>query len=320
MLALHVVGFFAVPIPLWLMGERSSMHDVFFTFEDNADWGSVGTACLVGLLGPTMTLIEGDSTVHLGEEIRDASRTLPLSMVFTSLVNYAVGFIMTVTVMYSYVAVIYAATGSKTATTILTALILVLFFCTAINAVTASSRQLSAFARDGGLPFSNTLAKVDARTGLPINTLLATFGVTFVLSWIICRSSIAFQNITSITIVGLLLSYGTTTATMLYRRWSGVPLPAARWRYPQAFGYLVNVLALCFVTIAFVFAYFPTARHSSAESMNWSVVVSLAVVSVAAVYYFVRGSSTFERPAVRMKKAEDDSMVAMEDIVVHGKQ
>jgi choline transport protein len=249
--------------------------------------------------------------------------------------NYAVGFIMTITVMYvsstfdqniaaatgeSYVAVLYAATGSKTATTILTVLILVLFFCTAINTVTTSSRQLFAFARDGGLPFSNTLAKVDPRTGLPTNALLATFGVTFVLSWIICGSSIAFQNITSITIVGLLLSYGTTIATMLYRRWSGVPLPAARWRYPQAFGYFVNILALCFVTVAFIFAYFPTAPNPSAESMNWSVVVTLAGVIVATGYYFIRGSRTFEGPAVRMKKAEDDIMVVMEDIVVHGKQ
>ena len=50
-------------------------------------------------------------------------------------------------------------------------------------------------------------------------------------------------------------------------------------------------------------------------------VVTLAVVIVATVYYVIRGSNTFEGPAVRMKKAEDDSsMVAMEDIVVHGKQ
>jgi choline transport protein len=162
--------------------------------------------------------------------------------------------------------------------------------------------------------------EVDPKSGLPINALLTTFGVTFVLSWIICGSSIAFQNITSITIVGLLLSYGTTIATMIYRRWSGVPLPVARWRYPQAFGYFVNVLALCFVTIAFIFAYFSTAPGPSAESMNWSVVVTLAVVIVATVYYFIRGSSTFEGPAVRMKKTEDDSMVAMEDVIVHGKQ
>lgn len=60
MLAFHVVGFFVVLIPLWLMGERSSTHDVFFTFEDNAGRGNIGTACLVGLLGPIMSLIGGD--------------------------------------------------------------------------------------------------------------------------------------------------------------------------------------------------------------------------------------------------------------------
>lgn len=107
---------------------------------------------------------------------------------------------------------------------------------------------------------------------------------------------------------------------MIYRRWSGVALPAARLRYSQAFGYLDNVLALCFVTVAFIFAYFPTAPGPSAESMNWSVVVTVAVVAVATVYYFILASSTFEGPAVRMKEAEDDSMVTMEDIVVQEKQ
>lgn len=174
MLVLHLLGFFAVLVPLWVMGERSSAHDVFFTFEDNSGWGSKGAACLVGLLGPIMTLIGGDSTVHLGEEIKEASRTLPLSMVFTSLANYAIGFVMTITVMFvsgsysqkvatatgeSYVAVIFAATQSLIATTILTVLILILFFCTAINTMTTASRQLFAFARDGGIPFSEALAK-----------------------------------------------------------------------------------------------------------------------------------------------------------------
>lgn len=107
---------------------------------------------------------------------------------------------------------------------------------------------------------------------------------------------------------------------MLYRRYSGVPLPAASWKYLQAFGYLVNVSALCFVAIAFIFAYFPTAPGPSAESMDWSTMVALANVVVATIYYVVRGSNTFEGPAVKTKKVEDESMVVMEDIVIYGKQ
>ena len=107
---------------------------------------------------------------------------------------------------------------------------------------------------------------------------------------------------------------------MLYRRYSGVPLPAARWEYLQAFGYLVSVSALCFVATAFILAHFPTVPSPFAESIDWSVVVTLAIVIVATVYYVVRGSNTFEGPAVKTKKAEDESMIVMEDIVIYGKQ
>ena len=163
-------------------------------------------------------------------------------------------------------------------------------------------------------------AQVDPKTGLPINALLATFGVTFVLSGIICGSSIAFQNITSITIVGLLMSYGTTIATMLYRRWSGIALPPARWRYPQAVGYTINILALCFIAIAFLFAYFPTGPDPTAESMNWSIVVTLAVMLVATLHYVFKARKTFEGPVVRIKKAGDEDMIVMENVDFDGKK
>lgn len=72
---------------------------------------------------------------------------------------------------------------------------------------------------------------------------------------------------------------------MLYGRRSGVPLPASRWKYLQAFGYLVNVSGLCFVATAFILAHFPTVPSPSAESMDWSTIVTLAVVIVATVDY-----------------------------------
>ena len=49
-LILHIFGFFAILIPLWVMGQRGNAHDVFFTFTDGGNWGSTGLSCLVGLL------------------------------------------------------------------------------------------------------------------------------------------------------------------------------------------------------------------------------------------------------------------------------
>jgi len=61
MFVLHIAGFFAILFPLWIMGERTPSREVWFTFQDNAGWGDIGLACLVGLLGPTVTLVGGDS-------------------------------------------------------------------------------------------------------------------------------------------------------------------------------------------------------------------------------------------------------------------
>jgi amino acid transporter len=176
MFMLHIAGFFAILFPLWIMGERTPSDEVFFTFQDNSGWGSIGLACLVGILGPTVTLVGGDSAAHLGEEVKDASKALPQSMISTALVNYIIGFIMTITVLsvsgnfdedlaenlggQPWIAVVYAATRSRTATIIFTALLIVLFFFCTINCITTTSRQLWAFSRDGGLPCSEWLAKV----------------------------------------------------------------------------------------------------------------------------------------------------------------
>lgn len=175
-LTLHVFGFFAFVVVLWVMAPRSDPKTVWTQFEDNSGWGSKGLSTLVGILGPIVTLIGSDSSCHLSEELRDAAWVLPRAMVATALVNYSLGFVMTVTIMSTlgddvsailsttfgqpWIQVLFNATESKTATSIMTAVLcLQLLFCS-VNQITTSSRQLFAFARDQGLPFSNFLAHV----------------------------------------------------------------------------------------------------------------------------------------------------------------
>lgn len=78
---LHVFGFFAFVITLWVMAPRSDPKMVFTDFQDNGNWGSIGLSCLVGMTGPIITLIGADSACHLSEELKDASYVLPRSMV-----------------------------------------------------------------------------------------------------------------------------------------------------------------------------------------------------------------------------------------------
>lgn len=61
---------------------------------------------------------------------------------------------------YPYIQIFYNVTGSLAATNAMTALILILGFFGNVTVMAGSSRQLFAFARDEGMPFSKWIAKV----------------------------------------------------------------------------------------------------------------------------------------------------------------
>jgi amino acid transporter len=175
-LAVHIFGFIAFIVILWVMGPRSNPKDVWTKFEDPSGWGNTGFATLVGILGPVLALGGSDSACHLAEEVKDASYVQPRAMVVTAVVNYAVGFIITVTVLSTigddhtallttpigqpWIQILYDATESKVATSIMTAVVCLMLLFGSVNQVTASSRQLFSFARDQGLPCSAWLARV----------------------------------------------------------------------------------------------------------------------------------------------------------------
>src|SRR6266516_8187777 len=81
-LVIHLLGFFAVLITLWVLAPRSSPSDVFTEFLNLGGWPTTGLAFMVGLLSPVYTLIGADSAAHMSEEIRDASLTLPKAIMW----------------------------------------------------------------------------------------------------------------------------------------------------------------------------------------------------------------------------------------------
>ena len=96
-LIIHVFGFFTILIPLWALSPRQPAERVFTEFVNAYGWPTQGVGCLVGIVGPMYSLLGPDSAVHMSEEIRDASRVLPLGMVWTLIINGATGFIMVIT-------------------------------------------------------------------------------------------------------------------------------------------------------------------------------------------------------------------------------
>ncbi|GAB7331951.1 hypothetical protein MBLNU13_g03867t1 [Cladosporium sp. NU13] len=315
-LILHVGGFFAILIPLWVFAPRTPSADVWVNFSVASGWPSVGLSCLVGLTGPVYALIGSDSAVHMSEEIRDASRVLPRAMIWAIVLNGTTGFIMTVTFAYcigpldaaihppyffAFIGTFYNATGSKAAATVMTCIITLLTLCSAISNVATASRQMFAFARDRGLPAADFLSYVRPGWDIPLNSILVSMCITALLSLINLGSTVAFNAIISIGVVSLLSSYLVSITCILYKRFRNETLLPRRWsagRYGMAF----NLCAWAYVVIAYVFAFFPIGTPVTTETMNWASAVYGGIIVVAAVHYVVYARHIYIPPVSRLAK------------------
>lgn len=178
-LIVHIFGFFAVLITLWVLGPRGSAHDVFTQFNNFGGWSSDGLSALVGILAVMIPLLGADGAVHMSEELRDASRVLPQSMIATTVFNGLMGWVILITFCFvlgnlddvidsptgqPYIAVFFSATESYAGASVLSALVIFMAIFCNLSITATASRQLWSFARDQGVPVSWWFAYV----GLPI--------------------------------------------------------------------------------------------------------------------------------------------------------
>lgn len=65
-LVFHVVGFFAVMIPLWVLAPKVSHSEVWGkeAFANYGGWSSIGAACIVGQLAASASLVGADSAAQ----------------------------------------------------------------------------------------------------------------------------------------------------------------------------------------------------------------------------------------------------------------
>lgn len=267
-LVLHIIGFFAILIPLWAKGTPSpDAHAVFFTFTDGGGWGNVGLSTIVGILSPMFSFLGPDSATHMAEELRNASKSLPRAMIATMLINGAMGFVMLVTFCMfvgndlgdilstptgqPFIQVFYNATGSKAGTTAMTAIMTVIVACGVINNIATSSRQLWAFARDKGVPFSEWFGIVNERWDLPVNALVSSYVFSVLLSLINIGSAVALNVFVGLGVGALVSSYAISIGCMAVKRLRGERLLTSHFRLGW-WGMPLNVFGCLFFVFCFV--------------------------------------------------------------------
>lgn len=64
-LVLHILGFFAVLIPLVYLSDHGTTADVFTTWANEGGWETQGVSFFVGLIGTVFAFAGGDAAVHV---------------------------------------------------------------------------------------------------------------------------------------------------------------------------------------------------------------------------------------------------------------
>lgn len=268
------------------------------------------------------------------EEIKDAASTLPKSIMWSMGLNAFLGFLMVVTLIFTwgnlseiaetetgmpFLQILFDVTDSLAAVDIPAAAVIITLTASVIAVVATASRQIWAFARDNGVPFSRIISQVRNRLicleksnadrdfqiyptwNIPVNAVLVSLLVTSLLSLINIGSAVALNAILSLNCASLLGSYMLSIGCLVYRRICGPELPPRSWSLGRM-GLWINVAALCWILPIFVFTLFPAVPNPSAAEMNWGILLFGSMSVFATGYYLVIGKHVYISPRERLRR------------------
>jgi len=255
-------------------------------------------------------LIGFDCSIHMTEETKDSSRTVPHTLLIGYASNVLLGFFSIMAIIYTVgpldtalqvstgypiINMFFNATQSLSAANVMTAVIIINFTAADIACIAATSRQVWAFARNHGMPFSEFIAPDRLAYDMPLNAIFISLIMALIIALINVGSAQALGIILSIYNSALLASYTITITCILLHRLQARRLPEARYTLGK-WGALINILALIYIIPLFVFSFFPFAPNPTAATMNWACVMVGGTVVLATAYYIVWGRKSYTPP------------------------
>jgi amino acid permease (GABA permease) len=314
----HIGGVLVIVLVLAVVpSHHESASFVFTHFVNNTGWGSKFYVILLGLLLAQYTFTGYDASAHMTEETRDAAVAGPRGIVTSILVSLVAGWILLIGVTFAiqhYTTEVGAtvppaqifidalgATGGKL---LLLVAIVAQLFC-GMASVTANSRMIYAFSRDGALPGSKFWHRVNPRTRTPTNAIWLAAGGALILGLPYLGNDTAYAAVTSIAVIGLYVAYVLPTFLRLRLGSAFVrgPWHLGRWSKP------IGIVSVAWVVVITVLFMLPTASPITWTNFNYTVIAVVAVLGFAWIYWLVSARKWFTGPKVQ---GSPEELAAME--------
>lgn len=173
--------------------------------------------------------------------------------------------------------------------------IFVIIMCSQFNILASVSRLAWAFARDGGLPYSPWIGRVNTRLQIPVNAVFLTSVICLAINIIPAFSDVAFFALTSLSTLALYFSYVVPCALIVMRKIEGRMPPLGIWNLGK-WGFPINCFALAWGIYCVAFLPFPPTLPVTPENFNWSGPILGAVICIALGDWWIHGKRRFVLP------------------------
>jgi amino acid transporter len=337
----HVAGVLIIFAILFIVPDQHTSFATIFSFSKTPDadgqvagfingsgfssgfFGSTFYIFLIGLLLAQYTLTGYDASAHMTEETTDAATSGPRGVYRSVIVSVVFGWILLLGVWYAVqgqagydnaltfqlatanvaapAQIFLDAVGKSWTVFMLLIVVVAQFFC-GMASVTANSRMIYAFSRDGALPGHRTWHKINKRTRTPTNSIW----LAVVLAWLLVApaywlgSAVAYYAATAIAVIGLYIAYVLPTFLRLRAgdRFTVGPWNLGKWSR------LVGTIAVVWVVFICVVLMLPQYSPGGLgitfwNAFNFAPIAVAVVIGFAGIYWLASARKWFKGPVVQ---------------------
>jgi len=264
----------------------------------------------VGLLMAQYTFTGYDASAHMTEETHNAARSGPRGIYMSILVSLIAGWVLLVGLTFAIQKANYVgeatagnvapgqiwidSIGQTGAELLLLVAIGAQLFC-GMSSITANSRMIYAFSRDGALPGSSIWHKVNKRTRTPTNAIWLAAAGALILGLPYLWNATAYGAVVAIAVIGLYVAYVIPTYLRLRQgeNFKRGPWHLGRWSY------VVGWIAVAWVVFIFFLFMLPQFGPINFTTFNYASIAVAVVIGFAGIYWLVSAKNWFKGPKVQ---------------------
>jgi len=326
----HILGVLIIVVLLFAAPSSHTHQSASFLFSFDTNKGFQNLTgfsvlpfvFLLGLLNAQYTFTGYDASAHMTEETRNAAIAGPKGIVNSIWVSLVAGFVLLLGVSialptkypfdssfgtmtgYSDIAALLQApavifeyaVGKVLAEIMLLIVIGAQFYC-GMSSVTANSRMIYAFSRDGAMPGSAFWHRINKRTRTPTNSIWFAAVGAFLLALPYMWNTVAYGAVTSIAVIGLYIAY---VLPVLMRRINSsafVPGPFQLRRWSAPLGWIA-IIWVAFISVLFCL---PNVKNDpfSWKLFNYTPIALGVVILFAGGWYLLSARKWFKGPRVQ---------------------